>query len=80
LRCTAPCPAAAAVAATVAAAQRFFWMPAGDDKAGVTIEGRADFPKSVIIKGKFVSATSLGSAAVLCCCLALSSQHGWTQH
>lgn len=40
------------------AEQRFFWMPTDENnKARVTIEGRADFPKSVTIRGKWGGAS-----------------------
>jgi len=40
------------------AEQRFFWMPSEDaSKPRVTIEGRADFPKSITIRGKWGGAS-----------------------
>lgn len=34
--------------------QRFFWMPVENNKPRVTIVGRADFPKEVTVRGKWV--------------------------
>ena len=35
--------------------QRFFWTPVESNKPRVTIVGRADFPREITIRGKWVS-------------------------